>query len=226
MCPCLIWFVLFTLELLTALREALCWGMESSADLPVTSEIDMIAGACTNVQAGETALARECQPGHACIHAARCSLPSTDSHRTPLQKSCRAADPCSLITHTHNCMHTAVRHTPNNYTGIRMWFYTHVHINTCTVYSWTCKHKQTWGQNIFHGDQGVWTQCGNYPPRLTCANLWQGSSANRVIHNGQHYMHINACVHSRKHATYHQFTLTNTHVNVHKTQRDFARTHD
>lgn len=93
--------------------------MESSVDLPVTSEIDMIAGACANVQAGERGWhVGVSQVTH--VHM-QCEVVSrTDSHWTPLQKSCRAAGPCSLITHTHKCMHTQVKHTPNNYAAIHM----------------------------------------------------------------------------------------------------------
>lgn len=53
MCPCLIWFRLFTLELLTALVCPCVESQKNSVDLLGTSEIDMIVGAYVNVQAGE-----------------------------------------------------------------------------------------------------------------------------------------------------------------------------
>lgn len=63
--------------------EALLRATGSSADLPVTSQ-NRHDCRCMHKR---PALARECQLGHACVHAVPCSLPSTDSHWTPLQKA-------------------------------------------------------------------------------------------------------------------------------------------
>lgn len=170
-----------------------------------------------------TRLARGCQPGHACTHAVRGSLSRTDSHWTPLQRSCRAADPCGLIIHTHKCMHAQVKHTPHNYTAIHMWFHTLMR---------TLAHKFMYTLGLVNTNKlevriysVVTTECGSSVAIILqdwhvqmCVKV---SPTNHVIQNGPHYMHINTHVHSwqtqrRNSSSTHKHSRKHAHMPTHR----------
>lgn len=143
---------------------------KSSVGLLVTSETGMIGGVCINVQAGERGL----HVGVSQVTHAHMQYEMSLSSRLPLDpitEELLSCGPTQLrYTNTHTQMHAhTFWHTANSHA------ISYMHEHTLTrkyMYALANTNKQNFcGPNVSHSDHRVWLQCGNYPARLTCANV-------------------------------------------------------